>query len=131
MQDFNIPYRCDDDTLTPDMPLLKMSLLFVEASAELGRCIDGTPKYKAMMEKAGFEDVKQQMFKWPLNPWPRDAYYKELGQWTLANIDTGLEGLCLGLYTRALKWTAEETHLICSDVRKQLRDPKIHGYVPV
>jgi len=131
MQDFDLPYRSDDNTLTPDMALLKMPLFFIEASEKLGRCIDVTPKYKAMMEKAGFEDVKQQMFKWPLNGWPRDPFYKELGQWTLANIDTGLEGLCLALYTRGLKWTAEETLLFCSEVRKQLRDQKIHGYVPV
>jgi len=131
MQDFSLPYRSDDGTLKSDMPVCKLGALFVEASNKLGRSIDKAPEYKAMMEEAGFEDVTERRFKWPLNSWPQDPYYKELGQWTLANIDGGLEGLCLAVFKRGLEWTVEETMLFCAEARKGLRDRSIHAYTPI
>jgi hypothetical protein len=32
------------------------------------------------MIAAGFEDVVEIQYKWPLNKWPRDKKYKELGE---------------------------------------------------
>jgi len=128
MHDFSLPYRSDDGTLKPDMPLHKWSALFVEASAKLGRRMDKVPEYKSMMEEAGFEDVTEHQLKWPINPWPRDPHYKELGQRTLANLDGGLEGLAMALFSRGLGWSADETMLFCSEVRKQARDTSIHAY---
>jgi hypothetical protein len=32
------------------------------------------------MERAGFTDVVQTVYKWPMNRWPKDRKYKELGK---------------------------------------------------
>lgn len=131
MQDIVLPYASDDGTLNQESELAKLGNLFCETSSLMGRPIDVPLKYKAMMEKAGFENIVERRFKWPLNSWPKDAYYKEIGAWTFANLDGGLEGLTLALFTRALKWSKEETMLFCSKVRAQLKDPRIHAYLPV
>ncbi|KAF5566263.1 hypothetical protein FNAPI_1262 [Fusarium napiforme] len=102
MQDLTYPIACDDGTLPPDCEVLRSGLLSIEASAKAGRAINLAPKYKSFLEKAGFVDVVEKQFKWPINEWPKDKHYKELGKWSYANINNGLEGLLLGLFTRFL-----------------------------
>lgn len=131
MQEIVIPYRSDDGTLDPDSALGRLGGLFRDASAVLNRPMDVATKYKEMMEKAGFQKLVQREFKWPLNTWPKDKRYKEIGAWTFQNYDLGLEGLTLGLFTRALGWSREETLTYCAEVRKQLRDRRVHAYLPV
>ncbi|CAM1503213.1 Fc.00g079890.m01.CDS01 [Cosmosporella sp. VM-42] len=131
MHDIVLPYASDDGTLPPDSELNKLGHLFCEASDVFGRPIDVPLKYKSMMEEAGFFDIIEHHFKWPLGTWPRDQHYKELGAWTFTNLNEGIEGLTLALFTRALKWTKEETMVFCANVRKQLKDPRIHAYLPI
>ncbi|KAF4980048.1 hypothetical protein FZEAL_3910 [Fusarium zealandicum] len=131
MQDIVLPHTSDDNTLVPGTELYRLGHYFVETSAILGRPLDVPAQYKAMMEKAGFVDIEERHFKWPLNTWPKDPHYKEIGAWNFANLDSGLEGLTLALFTRALKWSKEETLVFCAGVRKQLRDLRIHAYLPV
>ncbi|KAJ0143076.1 hypothetical protein HZ326_14123 [Fusarium oxysporum f. sp. albedinis] len=131
MQDLTYPIACDDGTLPPDCEVLRSGLLSIEASAKAGRAINLAPKYKTFLEKAGFVDVVEKRFRWPINEWPKDKHYKELGKWSYSNINNGLEGLLLGLFTRFLGWSADEVRVFCSAMRKQLRDRSIHAYIPV
>ena len=84
-----------------------------------------------MVEAAGFEDVVQQQFMWPENTWPKDKKLKEIGQWTLANMDGGLEDISMALFTRGLGWTAEELEVFLVDVRREMKDTRIHAYFDV
>ncbi|KAJ3542738.1 hypothetical protein NM208_g3939 [Fusarium decemcellulare] len=131
MQDLTHPFGCDDGTLPEDIELTRFGQLCIEASANAHRPIDIAPKYKDFLEKAGFIDVVERQFKWPLNRWPKDKHYKELGKWSYINLDTGLEGLALGLFTRFLDWTPDEVRIFCAAMRKQLQDPRIHAYIPI
>uniref|UniRef100_A0A0D2XYN2 Methyltransferase tdiE n=1 Tax=Fusarium oxysporum (strain Fo5176) TaxID=660025 RepID=A0A0D2XYN2_FUSOF len=131
MQDIVLPYKSDDGTLHADLELAKLGHYFCEASKILGRSVEAPRHYKSMMQKAGFINIVERHFKWPLNEWAKDPYYKEIGAWSFANLDGGLEGLTLALFTRGMKWTKEETMTFCAEVRKHLRDPRIHAYLPV
>ena len=42
-------------------------------------------------------------------------------------IEDGLEGFSLRLFTNALGWKVEEVQVMLAKVRKDLRDPKIHA----
>ncbi|KAJ3539967.1 hypothetical protein NM208_g5269 [Fusarium decemcellulare] len=131
MQDIILPYASDDGTLKPDHALDKLGNYFCSTSEMLGRVMDAPKNFKTYMEKAGFEGVVEHRYKWPIGTWPKDKFYKELGAWTYANLEGGLEGLTLALFTRALKWTKDETMLFCAEVRKNLQDPRIHAYILV
>jgi len=130
MQDIHTPFECDDGTLTEESAMYELGINFAEASTKLGRPLTVAPTYKDLMAKAGFVDIVETKVKWPINTWPRDKHYKELGAWYVANLDEGLEGLTLALFTRGLGWTPEETLLFCSRARKDLKDTKIHAYLP-
>ncbi len=131
MQDLTHPFGCDDGTLPEGIELSRLGPLCIEATAKAGRPIDIAPKYKSFLEKAGFVDVVEKRFKWPLNPWPKDKHYKELGVWSFENLNAGLEGLLMAIFTRLLGWTADEVLVFCAAARKQLQDRRIHAYIPM
>ena len=110
---------------------MRASTLSQEAAAAAGRAMDIAPRYKTILRDAGFVDVVETKLKWPLNEWPKDPYFKELGAWTYENLNSGLEGLLLALFTRFLGWTREDVYMFCVDVRNQLRDRRVHAYIPM
>jgi hypothetical protein len=121
-----------------------------ESAKSLGRFSNSAESYKAQMITAGFENVVELQYKWPQNRWPVDRKLKEIGMlpsmkshrqaefltrmegmWTLENFTTGLSGLSMALFTRGLGWTAKELEVFLVDVRKDMRDTKIHTYYPM
>ncbi|KAM0425851.1 hypothetical protein ACHAPT_008789 [Fusarium lateritium] len=131
MHDLSHPFECDDDTLPKDSELYRLGNLLIEASTAAGRLNNEAPRYKDFLKDAGFVDVVERRYKWPLNQWPKDKYFKELGAWNFENLNNGIEGLLLALLTRFLGWSSEEVLIFCSAARKQLRDPRIHAYIPM
>jgi hypothetical protein len=134
----------DNDTSFPEgCAARKWTELAMEGAAKMGRPLNGAIKYKAQLEEAGFHNVREEMFRWPQNKWPKDAKLKELGKssrpfrrlrtnetgmWMCENFTSGLSGLSMALFTRGLGWTSEETETFLVTVRKDMKDTKIHGY---
>jgi hypothetical protein len=50
------------------------------------------------------------------------------GMWNLENMTPSLEGFSMALFTRVLGWSKEEVETFLIDVRKDMKDPKIHAY---
>lgn len=128
LQDVDVFIRSDDNTLTEDHALRKWGLLLDKAAKEHGTPFMDTNRFKPLMAEVGFVDIKEKPFKWPINRWPKDKRFKELGEWSKLNTEGLLEGLSMALFTRCLGWTAEEVSVFLVDVRKDLNDPKIHAY---
>jgi hypothetical protein len=61
---------------------------------------------KSDIEKVGFVNVVEQIFKEPLGVWAADPKLKELGLWALLSFDTGFEAYALATLTRVLKVSA-------------------------
>lgn len=83
------------------------------------------------MVDVGFENVVQQDFKWPSNPWPKDEHYKRIGEWNFHNFVDAAEAMALAPLTRGHNWTKEEVQVFLVGVRKDMRDKKIHSYMPM
>ena len=126
-----LPLGCDDGTLTEDSDLWKWMLLVMEGMEGFQRPVVAAQKWKEMMEAAGFESVVEVVYKWPTNRWPRDKKHKELGMWSLANMDQALEPASLAPLTRALGYTKDEVLVLVSKARKVLRDTSVHAYWPI
>ncbi|KAL8388154.1 hypothetical protein RB595_009419 [Gaeumannomyces hyphopodioides] len=122
------PMCSDDGTVSEGMPVYKWSELMAEAADKMGSRLDSGLAYRQQLLDAGFTNVVQRVYKWPMNTWPKDPKHKELGAWCLENIMQGLQALSLALFTRALGWKADELELFLVDVRKDLRNRNIHGY---
>lgn len=122
------PIVCDDGSVPADSALLQWNNLLLEASEKLGAPMNCALHYKRQLEEAGFTNVVQHEFKWPINTWPRAQHYKTLGAWSHRNIMEGLEGVSLMLFTNVLGWSAEAVQLFLVQVRKDLANRSYHGY---
>lgn len=122
------PLSSDDDTLKSPQVIKEWSDLLVKASETLGRPLTAAKDHHDRLIAAGFENVVIKHFKWPTNRWPKNPKDKEVGLWTLANVDGGLEGLSMALLSRGLGWSMEEVLAYLPGVRKDLRNPRIHAY---
>lgn len=52
---------------------------------------------------------------------------KEVGAWNYLQIMEGLEGFTYALFTRQLGYTQKEVEVICANIRKEMKDPKMHA----
>ncbi|EEH40561.2 hypothetical protein PAAG_09014 [Paracoccidioides lutzii Pb01] len=125
------PMASDDGTLCEGQALKEFSDLILQASINLGRPLNAASSHRETLIKAGYIDVTVLNYKWPTNRWPKDPKKKAVGLWTLANIGSGLEGLCMALMTRGLDWSKERVLAFLVDVRKDLHNTKIHAYWPI
>ncbi|KAI8282192.1 Secondary metabolism regulator LAE1 [Colletotrichum sp. SAR11_240] len=131
LDEFDIFPDCDDDTFTGDLAISKALGLLAEAMAKIGRAFQSVPELRQMMVDIGFEDVHFKQYKWPINTWPKDPKYKELGMWENENLNMGFEGFLMGPLTRILDWSPAEVQVLLIDVRKDLNNRKVHAYWPV
>ncbi|KAF2469170.1 S-adenosyl-L-methionine-dependent methyltransferase [Lindgomyces ingoldianus] len=83
---------------------------------------------RGFMEQAGFVDIVEKKFVWPIGPWPSDPHLKDMGRWGERNWADGLEGWVLALYTRVLGWTYTEVQQFVSEFKAVIKDRKNHYY---
>jgi hypothetical protein len=101
--------------------------LCIEGSTKLGRPWTNAVHYKRWMEEIGFEDVVEQDFYMPTNPWAKGTYFKQVGALLEEMYMHGIEGMSLRVIG-ALGWTAEEIREFMVKVKKSIRDPSITAY---
>ena len=131
MQDIDFTFKSDDGTAPPESALVRWSDLLIEAFGKFGRPCNLAPKYKELMEEAGFVDVKEVVYKWPINDWAKDPMFKEIGAWQYHNILEGMQAISMAPLTRSLGWSPQDVELFLMEVRKDLKNRKIHAYLPV
>jgi hypothetical protein len=126
MQDADFPGNCADDSLT-GTALEKWYTNITAGAAALGRDLGIVKQYKRWMEEVGFVNVRERLYRWPINTWPRDPHLKKVGFWyqhDLLELITGLKPP----FTRGLGWPMEEVEVFLVDVRKDVKNRDIHAY---
>ncbi|CAG8974169.1 hypothetical protein HYALB_00013600 [Hymenoscyphus albidus] len=103
----------------------------VSGAAKIGRDWTCTLKYAQFMREAGFEGVTERNAKWPSNTWPKGKTQKLMGMWSMANFLEGLPSISMAIMTRAHGMSREEVEVGMVEVRNNIKDKNIHGYVPV
>ncbi|KAH7141616.1 S-adenosyl-L-methionine-dependent methyltransferase [Dactylonectria macrodidyma] len=136
LMDIIYPLESDDGTLKEEHPSRKWSILLQEGFARGGHPLNTALSYKDWLPDAGFVDVVEVKQKWPLNGWPKDPKYKQIGLWTHENGMQALEPLSLAIFTRSkeaggLGWSIEDLQLLLAGVRKDFKNVGIHSYWPV
>ncbi|KAH6884923.1 S-adenosyl-L-methionine-dependent methyltransferase [Thelonectria olida] len=126
--DPTFPAKSDDGTLKADSPLNKWDELTIKGAAKLGRSFDEGLNHEGRLRAQGFVNVHRKVFKWPINTWPKDPKYKEIGLWTLANIEGNLEAISTILLAHGLGMSQEEILDFLTEVRAEMRNPKVHAY---
>ena len=103
----------------------------MQATAKIGKDWTRVKKYKEMLEQAGFVDVVERKYEWPVGTWAKGKRQKMLGLWYREDLLSGLQGFTMALLTRALGMSSVEVELLLMGVRNDIKSNRIHIYIPV
>lgn len=101
MQDTCSPL-CSIDNSVIGTSLDKCYNMVGNALTKIGVDCGAAKNYKRVMEEVGFVDVQEVRVEWPIGGWAKSSYHKTLGKWFRADLETGMEAIALGLFTRVL-----------------------------
>jgi SAM-dependent methyltransferase len=125
--EYSAMFTTDDNTIPPDGGIAAWNAVGPECHAVLKTELQVLDKIGDEMNDAGFENIQQYCFKWPVGSWPKRKDLKQLGRLVYAHIDTGLENWTLRLLTSVLGWRPEEVYVLCANVRQDFRNQKVHA----
>lgn len=86
---------------------------------------------RSSIEKAGFVDVHEVVYKIPIGPWPKDKLLKEIGQLNYLHWVTGMEGYSMWFLTKfghPAPWSPDQVRVYLAQVRNELKIPHFHRY---
>ena len=119
-------YMSEDGSLTKDHATYKWISTLLPLADKIGREPCPGPKLEQWVRDAGFENVRAEKFRVPVGPWPKDPKLKGVGMLNLRQALDGLEAFSLRLFCDVAGWTEEEVMVLLANVRKELKDPKMH-----
>ncbi|KAI9835358.1 MAG: hypothetical protein M1837_003805 [Sclerophora amabilis] len=120
--------RCDDGSLSPESSLVKWWGWLAEATQRVNKPLAYNHWTRAMLERAGFVDIQEEIIQAPLNSWPADPHLRDVGRWYNLGTTEGLEAYSLAPFTRVFKWPLSEVHRIIKDVKRDMNSKRIHAY---
>lgn len=123
--------QCDDGTLPADSVLRTWGPMINNCGVRSGRECEIIDTMADSLRKAGFVDVHEKNYKWPIGPWPRDQNLKEAGTINFQHWLSGMEGWCMWLLTKfgsPAPWTQEEVRVFVAKMRQEFKNPYYHTY---
>ncbi|KAL2041973.1 hypothetical protein N7G274_005161 [Stereocaulon virgatum] len=123
--------KSDDGSTDIDEAYHHQGRLAIESARNFGKQINIQPHLKDMITKAGFVDVKEVVYKWPLGEWAQDPRLKDIGRWNAHHWTQGIEPWSLRLLTQYMGWTVEEVKAFAAKIRTSVLNRKYHAYQPV
>ena len=121
---------CDDDSIPDGSYLRRFSDMMESASSSFGASLTDPMKWKGWFEERGYQNVTEKVFKLPFNPWPKEPRMKLLGAWEMENLLSGLEAMVTRMFQKGLGWSDAEVAVFLAYLRKEIKNPKMHGYWP-
>ncbi|KAJ5215143.1 hypothetical protein N7468_010822 [Penicillium chermesinum] len=104
----------DDGTLTTDKALHGWGDMFIDCSERAGRSLRTQETMRSTLEKAGFVDAQEKLYKIPPRPLGKGQAVERSRTTPEYPLEHGLGG--------------EEVQVYLAKVRKELQDPLLHGY---
>ncbi|OQE00175.1 hypothetical protein PENVUL_c057G01710 [Penicillium vulpinum] len=123
--------ECDDDSLPADNILRSWGPTLSACGKRAGRPLGTIDMMQDAFRKAGFVDICEKEYKWPIGPWARDHRYKEAGTVNYHHWTSGMEGWAMWLLCKfgaPEPWSKEEVIVYVAKLRNELKNPRYHIY---
>ncbi|KAL0262963.1 hypothetical protein SLS55_001937 [Diplodia seriata] len=120
--------KSDDGSVAPDSVFARWGDVSLAAGDAFGKSLRTVDESKQGLVDAGFVDVVERRFKWPIGGWAKEERLREIGEFNRLNWEQGIEGWCMFLLTNYLGWTRDEVVEYLRSMRSMLRDRKVHAY---
>jgi len=125
--EISVIIRSDDES-TKGTYFEKFSALAIEGGKKFGKSFSIAEDSETEFKKAGFENVRYVTYKWPIGTWPKSQKYKTIGAYNRMAVEDGIEGWAMYMFTNVHGWQREEVQVLIAQIKKEVRDPKIHGW---
>ena len=129
--EMSIEFTSDDGTVGSDHIMAEWSRIFIEAGNKMGKTMKIANQAAALIRDAGFTDVREEWYKVPVGPWPKDKKLKEVGQCNYHYCNEGFEGWAMYLLTKIMGWSIPEVQILVAKMKSALKDRNTHGYYRV
>ncbi|KAJ5266538.1 hypothetical protein N7478_009346 [Penicillium angulare] len=129
--EFDAHIESDDNTLPKDSMAATWGETILGCAERATRKMDTINTMRDSIEKAGFVDIRERAYKWPIGPWPRDKNIKEAGLLNYQMWSLGIEGWGMWLLTRfgePKPWSREEVIAYVAKIRGELKSTDVHSY---
>lgn len=131
-QDWNTWLYSQDGTLPAESALNKFHQMSCAGRHAQGYNMRPGPDLEQYFKDAGFVNIEVQKIRLPLGPWPKDKFTKEIGIINLVQMEKAVEAICLAVFTQLPPeaggpWSWEAVQVFLADIRKDMRNKKIHG----
>jgi hypothetical protein len=113
----------------PNSALIKWGEYISQAARNDGIDPDPTGRFRGILEKLGFVDIKEQPLQWPIGPWPKGEREKIVGRIMIDNVKQFYRPSAMALFTKRLGWTPEQVEEFLPSVGADLDDRSKHYYV--
>lgn len=91
-----------DDGTTDGTVYDEWGKCFLEAGDRWGKTFQVIDEGRSKLIETGFKDVTTHKFKCPIGGWPKDPLLKEIGRFNRVDIEEGMEGYVMMLFTKYL-----------------------------
>ncbi|KAI1342281.1 S-adenosyl-L-methionine-dependent methyltransferase [Xylariaceae sp. FL0016] len=110
--------------------LYRWNEMMCEGVQKLGRSWSNVKNYPRYFEEAGFENITEKRFFWPVSPWAKGTYMKTVAMYFQEDMISGLEAMSLKVLG-VLGLTPDQVKEFVEDVRNDFRDGNLHAYLTV
>jgi len=120
----------DDGTVDAKSAMNQWGKIFEHGGLQSGRSwtvVRDNIQEKAMRD-AQFTEIETTSWKIPVSGWAKDPKQKEIGQYFHACMEEDMEGPLDYAATILGDWTREEIMVYAAQMRRELRQHKVHGY---
>lgn len=91
--ELDVRVMSDDDSLPPDSLLAGWGQTFLDCADRAGRSLATQTTMRSKIERAGFVNVHDHLFKCPIGAWPKDKTLKEAGRINFHHWSSGMHRL--------------------------------------
>ena len=87
--EYSVQIWSADGPLPPESPFASWADRAIHAGEQNGKSWEVAEQMAGWIREAGFVDVIEKRFKWPMGPWSSDDRLKDIGRWNLLNWEEG------------------------------------------
>ncbi|KAA8620669.1 hypothetical protein SMACR_12884 [Sordaria macrospora] len=123
-------FLSDDGSVKEGSSLDQWGRVFREGGKKLGRTFSVYEEdlQRKCMEAAGFVDIEFKDIQVPIGVWHPEKEEAERGLWWKLAIEADLEGWINYMWNAVLGWSPDEAKAFARHLKRDLNNPKIHGY---
>lgn len=125
-----IPMRSVDNTYI-NSATEKWQVLTMQGAANLGRDLTQAKNYRRYMEQAGFVDIVEKHYQWPLGPWAKDRRLKAIGVLFREDMERVADNWSAKLLIEGMGMNDNDVSWLLGNVKREWKLGKLHAYVPM